>query len=76
MDDEGKAHVEILTKLRRHSAAVNVCRFSPYGKLLATAGDGRSLKKSSVGVFFCTDILTAVTEGVWLKIGEKNVLIT
>ena len=41
MDSEGKAAVDFLSNLRRHSATVNVCRFSPDGNFLATAGDGR-----------------------------------
>ncbi|KAK7107539.1 chromatin assembly factor 1 subunit B-like [Littorina saxatilis] len=39
VDGEGKVDVDFLSNLRRHTATVNVCRFSPDGKLLATAGD-------------------------------------
>lgn len=39
MDDEGKVQVDFLSNLRRHSATVNVCRFSPDGKYLATGAD-------------------------------------
>lgn len=36
---EGRGEIEFLANLRRHTATVNACRFSPDGKLLATAGD-------------------------------------
>ncbi|XP_053396041.1 chromatin assembly factor 1 subunit B-like [Mercenaria mercenaria] len=38
-DLDGKACVEFLANLKRHTKAVNVCRFSPDGDVLATAGD-------------------------------------
>ncbi|KAH3727980.1 hypothetical protein DPMN_053926, partial [Dreissena polymorpha] len=38
-DADGKATVEFLANLKRHTKAVNVCRFSPNGDTLATAGD-------------------------------------
>jgi len=39
LDAEGKGSVEFLSNLRRHTATVNVVRFSKSGDLLATAGD-------------------------------------
>lgn len=36
---DGKGTVEFLSNLKRHTKAVNVCRFSPDGEVLATAGD-------------------------------------
>ncbi|KAK3585670.1 hypothetical protein CHS0354_020236 [Potamilus streckersoni] len=38
-DIDGKASVEFLAHLNRHTKAVNVCRFSPDGDCLASAGD-------------------------------------
>ncbi|XP_060565552.1 chromatin assembly factor 1 subunit B-like [Ruditapes philippinarum] len=38
-DLDGKYGVEFLANLKRHTKAVNVCRFSPDGDILATAGD-------------------------------------
>lgn len=37
--NDGKSTVEFLSNLKRHTKAVNVCRFSPDGDVLATAGD-------------------------------------
>ena len=37
---DGKSHVEFLSNLRRHTATVNVVRFSSDGTVLATGGDG------------------------------------
>ncbi|ESP03126.1 hypothetical protein LOTGIDRAFT_137905 [Lottia gigantea] len=39
VDNEGKGEIEFLSNLRRHTRAVNCCRFSPNGEMLATAGD-------------------------------------
>ncbi|CAL1537992.1 unnamed protein product [Lymnaea stagnalis] len=43
LDSEGKAMVVILSNLRRHTATVNVIRFSKNGELLATAGDDTAI---------------------------------
>ncbi|XP_033739407.1 chromatin assembly factor 1 subunit B-like [Pecten maximus] len=37
--EDGKGNVEFLSNLKRHTKAVNVCRFSPDGEMLASAGD-------------------------------------
>ncbi|XP_067676573.1 chromatin assembly factor 1 subunit B-like [Haliotis asinina] len=39
VDKEGKVETEFLSNLRRHTRSVNVCRFSPDGDTLASAGD-------------------------------------
>lgn len=39
---DGKAEVDFLSNLTRHTKAVNVVRFSPVGDLLASGGDGVS----------------------------------
>lgn len=36
---DGKGTVEFISNLKRHTKSVNVCRFSPDGEVLATAGD-------------------------------------
>ncbi|CAG5122874.1 unnamed protein product [Candidula unifasciata] len=43
LDSEGKAQVDFLSNLRRHTATVNVVRFSRNGELLATAGDDSTI---------------------------------
>ncbi|KAH9500071.1 Chromatin assembly factor 1 subunit B [Bulinus truncatus] len=43
LDSEGKAVVDFLSNLRRHTATVNVVRFSKNGELLATAGDDTAI---------------------------------
>lgn len=37
---DGKAIVEFLSNLARHTKVVNVVRFSPSGEILASGGDG------------------------------------
>ncbi|BFZ18326.1 hypothetical protein BsWGS_21365 [Bradybaena similaris] len=43
LDSEEKARVDFLSNLRRHTATVNVVRFSRNGELLATAGDDSTI---------------------------------
>ncbi|XP_059166316.1 chromatin assembly factor 1 subunit B-like isoform X2 [Physella acuta] len=43
LDAEGKAWFSFLSNLRRHTATVNVVRFSKNGELLATAGDDTAI---------------------------------
>lgn len=38
--------VDFLSELKRHTAPVNVARFSPSGLYIASAGDGNSLTRT------------------------------
>jgi chromatin assembly factor 1 subunit B len=42
--EDGTVNVECVADLKRHNRAVNIVRFSPDGKLLASADDGKELK--------------------------------
>ncbi|XP_053312253.1 chromatin assembly factor 1 subunit B isoform X2 [Spea bombifrons] len=42
-DPDGKAVVEFLASLVRHTKAVNVVRFSPHGEILASGGDDAAI---------------------------------
>jgi chromatin assembly factor 1 subunit B len=44
---------EYLATLSKHTAAVNVVRFSPSGQLLASAGDGESCYFQAHGRWEC-----------------------
>ncbi|KAL5010500.1 hypothetical protein ScPMuIL_012805 [Solemya velum] len=64
--EDGKAKVEFLANLRRHSKAVNVCRFSPDGEQLASAGD------DSVIVFWKLNESTLPANNIFQEEDEEN----
>ena len=69
MDAEGKAAVEFLSNLSRHSATVNVCRFSPDGKLLATGADGGFMREN-ICIIILESVSTQIFDFVYIYISD------
>eukprot|EP00466_Bigelowiella_natans_P011094 jgi/Bigna1/145766/aug1.103_g20474 len=61
-DEKGELNVKILANLKYHSAGVNIVRFSPDGKYLASAGDD--------GMIFVYQVSHEVEESV--SFGEEK----
>lgn len=58
--------VEFLSELKRHTAPVNVVRFSPKGDYLASAGDGMIFFLYIETRFFSSFFLTSLTRFFFL----------
>ena len=69
VDAEGKAAVEFLSNLSRHSATVNVCRFSPDGKLLATGADGGFMREN-ICMIILESVSTQIFDFVYIYISD------
>lgn len=53
---DGKAVVEFLSNLARHTKAVNVVRFSPTAEVLASGGDGKCHTELGCILIICIQI--------------------